>query len=158
MKDQRALRDTLGRYATGVALVTTRDGRGRSVGLTINSFASLSLSPPLILWSLDRRSTCLSAFRRAGHFAINILAADQTALSDRFARNGEDKFDAGVWSEGAGGVPVLKRALAVLECRTARRVAGGDHLLFIGEVLAHHHRVGRPLVYLAGRYATTARD
>ena len=155
--DPAALRTALGRFATGVTIVTTRDGSGAPIGLTANSFNSVSLDPPLILWSLARKSINLAVFEASSHFAINILAADQRALSDRFARPVADRFDSVDWREGAGGVPVLDGSLASFECAAHRQIDGGDHIIFLGRVLrfraaaAEHDK--EPLVYYAGRYA-----
>lgn len=146
------LRRALGRFATGVTLITCRDADGAPVGLTANSFNALSLHPPLVLWSLRVESPSVEAFRRATHFAVNVLAADQVALSRRFARPQRDKFDEGDWADGLGGAPVLQGAIATFECRRRSQQVEGDHVLFIGEVerLTEHDRP--PLVYQGGHY------
>lgn len=151
----QALRQALGRFTTGVTLVTCRDGgpEGRRVGLTANSFNALSLDPPLVLWSLRRSSPSLVAFREAGHFAINVLAEAQVDLSRRFASSQvSDKFAEGAWSDGAGGVPVLAGCACVLECETASHQEAGDHVLFIGRVVRCTEAALAPLVFHAGRY------
>lgn len=151
--DTRALRHAFGCFPTGVTIVTARRESGEPFGLTANSFSSVSLEPPLVLWSLARRSPNLEAFARASHFAINVLAADQTALSDRFARPHPDKFDGFAWTEGVGGVPLLAGAVAHIECRNSLRHPGGDHLIFLGEVERFSSDPDRtPLVFCRGRY------
>lgn len=150
--DAQILRSALGRYATGVTIVTCRNDAGEPVGLTVNSFNALSLSPPLVLWSLRTASPAVTAFRRAGHFAVNVLAQDQVALSQRFASPVADRFAAGQWSAGAGGSPVLHGCCAVLECATDVELPQGDHLLFIGKVLAVRESEQPPLLYHAGAY------
>jgi 3-hydroxy-9,10-secoandrosta-1,3,5(10)-triene-9,17-dione monooxygenase reductase component len=150
-----ALRQVLGRYATGVTIVTCRGPEGERVGMTANSFSALSLEPPLVLWSLRRASASLGAFRAASHFAINILAESQVELSRQFASPVADKFADGPWSEGTAGVPVLASAAAVIECERSEEHDGGDHVLFIGRVcqLANTAALSAPpLVFHGGRY------
>lgn len=156
--DARSFRDALGRFATGVTIVTTLDPGGRPVGLTANSFNAVSLDPPMVLWSLSRRSINLQTFVAAGHFAVNVLAADQRALSDRFARPVDDRFAGVAWEAGAAGVPVLAGATASFECATDTRIDGGDHVIFIGRVARFRHADKEPLIYHAGRYSTPARQ
>jgi flavin reductase (DIM6/NTAB) family NADH-FMN oxidoreductase RutF len=148
----RALRDALGAFATGVTVVTALDPAGRVVGLTVNSFNTVSLEPPLVLWSLSLASPNLAAFRLASHFAVNVLAADQQALSECFARRGADKFAGIDWQSGLGGAPLLPGCCAVLECCNELQHAGGDHLIFIGRVERFSRREAPPLVYHGGRY------
>jgi flavin reductase (DIM6/NTAB) family NADH-FMN oxidoreductase RutF len=149
-----AMRDALGRYATGVTIVTCLDAELGRVGLAVSSFNALSLTPPLVLWSLRRESSLLAAFQRTAHFAVNVLAANQLALSRRFATRREDKFDEGVWRPGASGAPLLDGSVAIFECETATRQEAGDHVLFIGRVLALAHGPAAmpPLVYQKGHY------
>ncbi|MBB99789.1 MAG: flavin reductase [Rhodobacteraceae bacterium] len=154
MTHHRDFRAALGRFATGVTIVTTLDGDGRPVGLTANSFNSVSLDPPMVLWSLARTSRNLAIFERATHYAINVLASDQRALSDRFARPVENRFAGVDWRAGLGGVPVLDGVTAVFECSHATRVQGGDHIVFLGQVEAFDARDREPLLYHGGRYAT----
>lgn len=149
----KALRQALGRYPTGVAIVTTRLPDGRAVGLTINSFASLSLTPALVLWSLVARSPNLAAFQAAQHFAISVLAQDQQGLASRFANPAVlDKFDQVALRESPEGVPVIDGALATLVCRRSKHVTEGDHELFIGQVVRLDTREGEPLVFHGGRF------
>ena len=148
----QALRGVLGRFATGVTIITCLDEGGQRVGLTANSFNALSLDPPLVLWSLRRVSPSVAAFRAARHFAINILAESQVELSRRFASPSTDKFADGLWIAGEGGAPVLGGAAAVLECvRTAAQDAG-DHVLFIGQVLRLADLAAPPLLFHGGHY------
>lgn len=154
--DLRDLRDALGRFATGVTIVTTLDLAGRPIGLTANSFNSVSLDPPIVLWSLARRSLNLRSFLDAGHFAVNVLAADQQALSDRFAKPACDRFAGVDWEAGTAGVPVLPGAVASFECATDNLVEGGDHVIFLGRVARFRHADKEPLIYHAGRYGTPA--
>jgi len=148
------LRRALGRFVTGVTIVTCRDEHGAPVGLTANSFNALSLDPPLVLWSLRDSSSTIGAFTAASHFAVNVLAADQVDLSRRFARPSSAKFDAGEWVDGLGGAPLLAGCVAVFECRRHSHHAAGDHRLFIGEVERIGGSASSPLVYHAGHYRT----
>jgi 3-hydroxy-9,10-secoandrosta-1,3,5(10)-triene-9,17-dione monooxygenase reductase component len=148
----KALRSALGRFATGVTIITCVDGDGQRVGLTANSFNALSLDPPLVLWSLRRASPSLPAFEGATHFAVNVLAESQADLSRRFASQVADKFAEGAWTSGLGGAPVLAGASAVFECETAARHDGGDHRLFIGRVLRLADLSVAPLVFHSGHY------
>lgn len=150
--DTKALRNALGRFTTGVTIATCRDALAQPVGLTANSFNALSLDPPLVLWSLRSASPALPAFTAASHFAINVLAEGQVQLSRRFASPVPDRFAQGQWAEGAGGVPVLAGCCAVFECALHSHQAVGDHVLFIGEVVALHEAALPPLVFQAGHY------
>jgi 3-hydroxy-9,10-secoandrosta-1,3,5(10)-triene-9,17-dione monooxygenase reductase component len=147
-----ALRAALGRFATGVTIITCRSAGGSRVGLTANSFNALSLEPPLVLWSLRSASTNLDAFAGAGHFVINVLADSQVDLSRRFAGRTEDKFAEGVWSDGIHGAPVLAGSAAVFECETVSQQTVGDHVLFIGRVLRLGDAPVAPLVFQCGHY------
>jgi 4-hydroxyphenylacetate 3-hydroxylase, reductase component len=146
------LRAALGRFATGVTIVTCLDADGQRVGLTANSFNALSLAPPLVLWSLRQVSPSLPAFRAASHFAVNVLAESQVALSRRFASPAVDKFALGHWSEGEGGAPVLTGCAAVFECRSLPAQEAGDHVLFFGDVLRAAEAAVAPLLFQAGHY------
>ncbi len=146
------LRAALGRFATGVTIVTCLDARGQRIGLTANSFNALSLAPPLVLWSLRQLSPSLPAFRTARHFAVNVLAENQVELSRRFASPSVDKFALGHWSEGEDGAPVLTGCAAVFECRSLPSQEAGDHVLFFGEVLRAAEAAVAPLVFQAGHY------
>lgn len=132
--EPRALRRALGSYPTGVTIMTTLRADGTPVGLTVNSFASVSLEPPLVLWSLAAHSPSLGAFRAAPHFCVNLLAADQTELCGRFAKPIPDKFEGVGWAPGLHGVPVLEGCVANFECSTAFSNWGGDHVILVGRV------------------------
>jgi flavin reductase (DIM6/NTAB) family NADH-FMN oxidoreductase RutF len=148
-------RAALGMFATGVTIVTARTADGALVGLTANSFNSVSLSPPLVLWSLARKAGSMLAFERGSHYAINILAADQHALAERFGSKSGDRFADLAFREGAGGAPVIEGAVAVFECFNRSRYEEGDHVIFVGEVERCSSRAGaQPLIFHGGRYFT----
>jgi len=155
------LRAALGRFATGVTIVTCRDAAGVAAGLTVNSFSALSLEPPLVLWSLRVESPSLPSFRAARHFAVNVLAEDQLDLARRFATGSAHKFDAGRWSPGQTGAPVLAGALAVLECeresRTSRATTCSSSARCITSPrMQGLHCCSRPVAI--GAWATRCRD
>jgi flavin reductase (DIM6/NTAB) family NADH-FMN oxidoreductase RutF len=137
-----------------VTVITARGPDGKREGLTANSFSALSLDPPLVLWSIVRRSASLPGFQAAGHFAINVLASHQSDLSHRFATPSADKFQGLDLAEGVGGSPVLPGTLACFECETESMIEGGDHLLFVGRVRKISYRNGEPLIFNAGSYCT----
>ena len=148
-------RTALGTFATGVTVVTSLDMNGRPVGLTANSFNSVSLSPPLVLWSLSKRAGSMPAFTGGSHYAIHILAASQRALAERFASKDIDRFAGVAYRQGAGGVPVLEGSAAVFECYNRSQYEEGDHVIFVGEVEHCERREGAtPLIYHGGRYFT----
>ena len=149
-----AFRKALGSFATGV---TTRSN-GERFGVTANSFNSVSLEPPLVLWSLAKSSSSLAAFAESEGFAVHILAADQQDLSNRFAKRGVDKFDGLALEIGHGDVPLLPGCAARFQCRTTYRYEGGDHIIFVGEVFDFSHGEKEPLLFHAGRYATRAQE
>lgn len=151
--DTRAFRRALGNFATGVTVVTAADASGRKVGVTANSFNSVSLDPPLILWSIDKRSTSHAVFEAATHFAVNVLAADQIDLSNNFARPREDRFAEIEYQTGAGGAPVLADCSARFECEKYQQVDGGDHWIMIGKVVAFDDCGRSPLLYHQGAYS-----
>ncbi len=150
--DQRALRNVLGTFVTGVTVVTTRDKEGTAHGVTANSFSSLSLDPPLVLWSQALTSRSFPAFRDSDHFAVNILADDQVDVSNQFAKSRDDKFSGIAHRAGIGDVPVLDGAAAHLECVKLASHLSGDHMLFIGRIerIGHYSRKG--LAFGAGSY------
>ena len=142
-------------FATGVTIVTARDAAGQRVGLTANSFNSVSLEPPLVLWSLSRRAGSMAAFSSGSHYAINILAADQRALAERFAGQRAGRFDGVALREGACGAPLIDGAAAVFECFNRSRYEEGDHIIFVGEVERCEQRAGAsPLIFHGGRFFT----
>ncbi len=150
--DTGAVRAALGVFATGVTIVTCRDGAGQPVGLTVNSFNALSLEPPLVLWSLRLASPSLAAFDAASHFAINVLAESQVDLSRRFASTSPGKFGEGPWVDGAHRLPLLAGCAAAFECVLCSQQTSGDHRLYIGHLLAVRSQPVPPLLYHAGRY------
>jgi 3-hydroxy-9,10-secoandrosta-1,3,5(10)-triene-9,17-dione monooxygenase reductase component len=152
--ESAALRNVLGHFPTGVTVVTTLGDSGAPVGLAANSFASVSLDPPLIVWSIGLQSPSLGAFRRHSFFAINIMCDASKDLALNFARPSKDKFAGVDWRPGLGGVPVLDPASAVIQCRTEARMPGGDHEIYLGHVLDFHQTDKSPLVFHKGEFAT----
>ena len=150
--DSRHFRNALGRFTTGVTIITCLDATGEPVGLTANSFNALSLDPPLVLWSLRVASPSMGAFEAAPRFAINVLAESQVELSRRFATRSEDRFADWPWAAGEHGSPVLAGCAAVFECETLSHQVAGDHRLFIGRVLACSESPLPPLLFQAGHY------
>jgi flavin reductase (DIM6/NTAB) family NADH-FMN oxidoreductase RutF len=153
--DPDEFRSILGRFASGVTIVTAIDDRGRDHGLTVSAFASLSLVPPLVLVCVDRTASLYPALVAAKYFAVNILAADQEALARRFSALEGDRFDGIGYTRGSTGVAVLDEVLAYIECRMVRTLEGGDHTIFVAEVEAGHvnSKAPPPLLYYRGGYA-----
>lgn len=149
----RPFRDALGAFATGVTIVTARGAEGEDIGVTANSFNSVSLDPPMVLWSLSKRALSLPAFLEGSHFAVHVLSAAQDGLSHRFASVGADKFRGLEVQRGVGGVPLLEGCSARFQCRTAFRYEGGDHMILVGEVESFDASDRPPLVFQGGRYA-----
>jgi flavin reductase (DIM6/NTAB) family NADH-FMN oxidoreductase RutF len=148
-------RSALGMFATGVTIVTARTADGQVIGLTANSFNSVSLDPPLVLWSLSRAAASLPAFSTGSHYAINVLAAEQKTLAERFATRGADRFAGVSFDQGAGGAPLLHGAAATFECFNRSRYEEGDHVIFVGEVeRCTWHPGASPLLFHGGRYFT----
>lgn len=152
--DPRILRQALGRFATGVTVITTCTLDGKYEGLTANSFSAVSLDPPLVLWSLRLAAPSLESFTSSGHFVVNVLSTAQSVTSRHFATPRHDKFENVGFSSGIAGCPMLEESLAIFECRTETTVQGGDHMIFIGRVMQAHYRDGEPLIFAAGRYGT----
>jgi flavin reductase (DIM6/NTAB) family NADH-FMN oxidoreductase RutF len=150
--DLLEFRHALGRFSTGVTVITTRAPSGKREGLTANSFGAVSLDPPLVLWTLRRDALSLPSFRDSRHFAVNVLAAHQRPLSNHFARPAADKFAGQTWDTGLGGCPTLPDGLALFECCTERTIEAGDHVIFIGRVARFRWRLGEPLVFSCGHY------
>lgn len=149
----REFRDALGMFATGVTIVTARSATGELVGLTASSFNSVSLTPPLVLWSLAHKSATMPVFSTCTHYAIHVLCADQQALAERFATRGIDRWAGVAHTPGACGAPLLEGALATFECFNRSRYDEGDHLIFVGEVERCSHRSdATPLLYHGGRF------
>lgn len=154
--DLRQFRHALGRFATGITVITTSTPDGKREGLTANSFGAVSLEPPLVLWSLRQDAMSLPSFRQGRYFAVNVLASHQRSLSNHFARPAPDKFEKVRWRPGLGDCPTLPDCLALFECRTERTIEAGDHVLFIGRVERFEWRAGDPLVFSCGHYCLTA--
>lgn len=154
--DMRDFRSTLGQFATGVTVVTTRTPQGTKAGMTANSFTSVSMDPPLVLWCPSKFAPSLDDFESSTHFAINVLESSQHVLSRQFATPADDKFAGVDCSEGIAGVPLLEGAVATFQCRTVARHQAGDHVIYVGEVEKYSKTTGDPLVFHAGAYHRTA--
>ena len=154
--DVADFRRTLGCFPTGVTIVTALTSTGAPVGVTISSFNSVSMEPPLVLWSLSRSAASLPVFHASDGFAINVLSATQADLPKVFSSPVAERFDAVDWSTGSCGYPVLTEATAVIECRTYARYDGGDHEIFLGQVLSHHSTDRTPLVFGKGKLGAFA--
>lgn len=157
MLDKDSFRAALGRFASGITVVTTRDAAGRDFGMTISAFCSVSLSPPLVLVSVAHNASMYQALSQAEHFAINILADTQEPLSRRFAAKEADRFDGIGFTRGRTGVALLDDVVTWIECRRTAMHEAGDHTLVIGETLAMATSDARPLLYYRGGYATLER-
>lgn len=153
--DARQFRDALAQFATGVTIICARTGAGRYVGLTANSFNSVSLDPPLILWSLSLGSDSLPAFEEADRYSVNVLAADQSHLARRFSRPHADRFAGVDFRLGWADAPLIEGCVAWFECRHHARHRAGDHNVFIGEVTTCERTKGRGLVFHHGQFGTT---
>ncbi len=155
----RDFRDALGSFATGVTVLTALAPDGEPIGVTISSFNSVSLNPPLIVWSLACDSPRIAAFRVASHYAVNVLAANQRWVSDTFASRDEDRFGGVGVSTGLAGVPLIEGCSAWFECSNEAQYPGGDHLVFIGRVERYARGDGaEPLIFHAGRYRQLLED
>lgn len=152
-RDTRAFRDVLGCFATGVAVITTLGDNGAPVGLAVNSFSSVSLDPPLILWSISLNAPSLGAFRTYPGFAVNIMGAEAKEETLNFARPSDNKFDGVEWMPGHDGVPLLKSAVAIIQCCRETRMSGGDHEIMLGRVKDFARREGGPLLFHRGQFA-----
>ncbi len=148
------LRRALAQFATGVTVVTTRAVDGMPVGITANSFASVSLEPALVLWSLARSASSFEAFRAARGFRVHVLAGDQLEIAKRFATRGADKFAAGDWTHPADTPPQLAGCVAWFECATRSQHDEGDHVIFVGRVTSMGAPGGAPLIFHDSRYVT----
>jgi len=161
MFDNRKFRNALGQFPTGVIVLTGITGDGELLGITMSSFNSVSLEPPLVVFSIHQAAASLAKWRQCRIYAINVLSEDQEELSNRFARAGSDKWDGISPVEGRFGAPLLPDVLVALECETYARHEGGDHELFISRVLAIHEggsRLAQPLVFVRGRYCQLQKD
>ena len=151
--DSKAFRNALGQFPTGVTVITTLDAEGNKVGMTANSFSSVSLDPMLVLWSIARTSSSFDAFVESRHFAIHVLNAEQKAVSAQFASKCADRFTDIPHRDGLGGIPVLEDYSAVFQCEMESRYEGGDHIIIVGRVIEFDSRGKPPLIFHAGRYA-----
>ena len=148
----RDFRHALGQFATGVTIVTTMDSQGQPVGMTVSSFNSVSLDPPLVLWSLAHNAASLPVIQNCSHYAIHVLGAEQQALAQRFATRGIDRFAEVAWQPGEHGLPLLDGAAAIFICSNRSQYAEGDHTIFVGEVAQCQHGLNVvPLLYHGGR-------
>jgi flavin reductase (DIM6/NTAB) family NADH-FMN oxidoreductase RutF len=151
----KEFRSALGMFATGVTIVTAVTAEGQPIGLTASSFNSVSLDPPLVLWSLARAAGSLQAFSTGSHYAINILSAEQKELAERFAVKGGDRWGGVDFTRGSGDAPLLVGAAATFECFNRSRYEEGDHVIFVGEVERCSWRTGTsPLLFHGGRFYT----
>lgn len=156
--DPRDFRNALGTYATGVTIITAAAPDGKPYGLTCNSFASVSLNPPLVLWSLVVYSSSLTIFQNASHFTVNVLGASQQALANKFAKSSDEKFTGVDWTPGLGNAPVLAESVANFQCRSVNRYYGGDHVIFLGAVEAYTYNAKEPLLFARGAFGKFLAD
>lgn len=157
--DTRSLRNVLGCYATGVAVIATRTAAQQHVGVTVNSFSSLSLDPPLVQFSLAKTAGVLAHFQQAEHFSVNILSHKQEGLSNMFARPSTASWNSVDHVDGEDGCALITGCLAQLECRRHEEIDGGDHRIFVGAVVRYHLLApAHPLLFYRGRYGTYARN
>ncbi|MCS3726457.1 flavin reductase family protein [Bradyrhizobium betae] len=156
--DPRDFRNALGTYGTGVTIITATAADGKPYGITCNSFASVSLNPPLVLWSLGIYSSSLAVFQNASHFTVHVLGNSQQALANKFAKSTEDKFAGVDWTPGLGNAPVLAESVANFQCRSINRYYGGDHVIFLGAVEAYAYNSGEPLLFARGTYGRFLAD
>lgn len=151
--DPKAFRNALGQFATGVTVVTALDGQGNKIGMTANSFSSVSLDPMLVLWSIARTATCFDSFMAADHFIVHVLNNRQQAISNQFASKCIDRFEGISHQSGLGGVPLLNDFSAAFQCQTEHQYEGGDHVIIVGRVMEFDTRDHAPLIFHSGRYA-----
>ena len=145
-------RNALGGFPTGVTIITALGKNGQKIGMTVNSFNSVSLTPRLILWSIGKNTNCFDDFMAAKAFAVHILASDQKDLSERFATTGVDRFADIECTEGLSGTPILPHYSACFQCKTAQQYEGGDHIIITGEVLKFSDNKLDPLLFYRGSY------
>jgi flavin reductase (DIM6/NTAB) family NADH-FMN oxidoreductase RutF len=154
--DKRDLRKALGSFGTGVTVVTSGNSQSRWVGVTANSFSSVSLEPPIVLWSLVSTSPNLEVFDQTERFVINVLGLEQVELSKQFSKSLTDKFAGVDCVEGLGGVPIIQNCVATFECKTVQRILVGDHVLFLGQVENYVYEGKTPLLFCQGQYVQVA--
>ncbi|ANO52919.1 flavin reductase family protein [Woeseia oceani] len=156
MTDEFDLRRSLGRFATGVTVITCNDALGRPCGITANSFSSVSLDPPLVLWNIAKVSNSLEAYLNADRYAINVLAEDQRDLAVHFAKSDHTLFERIEYDQNRHGIPVLPATIACFDCRTQQIHDCGDHFIIVGKVEAYRTNDQAPLLFFGGRYAALA--
>lgn len=154
--DEATFRKVMGLFATGVTVMTCRDENARAVGMTVNSFTSVSLDPPLVLWCINKEIIPARAFRTAEYFAVHVLHRGQESLSNHFAVDRDNKFDGIEHRSGIADLPILADFLSVYQCRSCNRVEAGDHFILVGELLDYEVRDGEPLIFCRGAYHSLA--
>ncbi len=155
--DSQELRRVMGHFATGVTVVTTRDKDGNPSGLTVNAFNSLSINPPLVLVCIGKAAECYSLFEESGVFAVSLLSEGQEELSRRFATKGIEKFAGVKWHRGRHGGALLDGAMGYIECKVLHSYDGGDHTIYVGEILSAAASGNRPLIFFKGKYQRVPR-
>jgi flavin reductase (DIM6/NTAB) family NADH-FMN oxidoreductase RutF len=156
--DPRDFRNALGTYGTGVTVVTAMTADGMPYGVTCNSFTSVSLNPPLVLWSLGMFSQGLLVFQNASHFAVNVLDVSQQELALQFAKSSGEKFNGVEWKPGLGNAPIIAGTVAQFQCRAVNRYYGGDHIIFLGAVEAYAYNGQQPLLFARGGFGKFVGD
>lgn len=154
--DSKALRNAFGSFATGVTIVTTKGRDGNDYGLTANSFTSVSLDPPMLLWCHAEKASSFDVFRQVEYFAVHVLAADQQDISHRFATKGADKFSGVGIEYGPNDIPLLTYCVARFVCKTIYEYAGGDHIIHVGKILDFSENDMEPLIFHKGKYTKLA--
>lgn len=154
--DQREIRNIAGTFATGVTVITTREANGKPVGMTANSFTSLSLNPPLVLFSIDKNASLYETFMNTKYFAINILSEDQEVLSRQFSKRNIDRFEDVSYEKGVTGTPILNDTIGYFDCAVHTYYDGGDHTIVVGEIKNGEAREGNPLLFYRGKYNKVA--
>jgi len=149
---EQSFRTALGQYATGITIITARDTDNTPIGMTANSFVSVSLDPPLVLWSVGKTSPLYTGFAAASHYAVHVLDAGQQSLSHRFANDSLDKFAGLDIRSGIGQLPLLRQHAALFQCEVTDRYEAGDHLILVGQVLDIQHESRDPLIFFSGTY------
>lgn len=150
--DAREIRDVMGHFATGVTVITTKNSDGLPNGITANAFSSLSLNPPLVLVCIDKKANCYDCFEDSGVFAVNLLGEEQEELSNRFATKGIEKFQDIAWHMSSNAIPLLDGTIGYIECTVSQAYDGGDHTIYLGEVIYAHADGIRPLLFFKGKY------
>jgi flavin reductase (DIM6/NTAB) family NADH-FMN oxidoreductase RutF len=153
-ENQQLFREVLGNYPTGVTVITAKDSEGKPVGLTVNSFASVSMEPLMVLWCIDHKVSTIKSFTEGGKFAVHVLAGDQQELCKTFASKNVDRFSTCNWNFSENQLPIIDGAFAVLECKTFQTVEAGDHTILIGEVTNIQMDKKDPMLYHRRHFAS----